>query len=316
MNTSDLTPDRLVQAAYEAIRSNRATTRDDARNTTIAVLRHLAKIAPGTPHYAVGIDFTSLADQIAQDYSNTKYVQCAYDWFPGKEGGRCISNATDGPYCEPHADAIADGEISPMPSCNVIRVSGYRVLVEQAPDGGYGASVPRLPGCVALGDTPDHAKTEIAEAIQLHLEGLRQDLHTGHGITATGQGEDTTTGTPKPTEAQQCLDSLVEFQRDEWRIEIGVPRRVPMEQMEDLMQQISAVVERWQPEDRDWDTFLSCGAFSHTSAGWLTKAVSAVLDVCDSAGEGGTLTAEQIRGAISRNLPRATDDPETEDGTP
>ncbi len=43
-----------------------------------------------------------------RDKDSVRYVQCAYDSFPGLEGGRCISNATDGPYCKPHADAIAE----------------------------------------------------------------------------------------------------------------------------------------------------------------------------------------------------------------
>jgi predicted RNase H-like HicB family nuclease len=50
----------------------------------------------------------------------------------------------------------------------------YLVIVEKGPSS-YGAHVPDLPGCVAVGDTKDEALTLIREAIEFHLEGLKQD---------------------------------------------------------------------------------------------------------------------------------------------
>jgi predicted RNase H-like HicB family nuclease len=50
----------------------------------------------------------------------------------------------------------------------------YAVVIEKGPTS-FGAYVPDLPGCVAVGDTLDEVKTLIAEAIQFHLEGLQQD---------------------------------------------------------------------------------------------------------------------------------------------
>jgi predicted RNase H-like HicB family nuclease len=50
----------------------------------------------------------------------------------------------------------------------------YAVVVEQA-DGNYSAYVPDLPGCVATGETPEAAELAIREAIEFHLDGLRQD---------------------------------------------------------------------------------------------------------------------------------------------
>jgi predicted RNase H-like HicB family nuclease len=32
-----------------------------------------------------------------------------------------------------------------------------------------------LPGCVSVGDTPEEAKAEIREAIEFHLDGMRED---------------------------------------------------------------------------------------------------------------------------------------------
>jgi predicted RNase H-like HicB family nuclease len=50
----------------------------------------------------------------------------------------------------------------------------YAVVIEKGPTS-YGAYVPDLPGCVAAAKTRDEVKRLIAEAISLHLEGLRED---------------------------------------------------------------------------------------------------------------------------------------------
>jgi predicted RNase H-like HicB family nuclease len=48
----------------------------------------------------------------------------------------------------------------------------YAVVIERAP-GNYSAYVPDLPGCVATGATIEETEREIREAIEFHLEGLR-----------------------------------------------------------------------------------------------------------------------------------------------
>lgn len=50
----------------------------------------------------------------------------------------------------------------------------YAVIIEEG-ETSYGAYVPDLPGCVAVGDTLAEVKELIGEAIQFHLEGLRED---------------------------------------------------------------------------------------------------------------------------------------------
>jgi len=50
----------------------------------------------------------------------------------------------------------------------------YLVVIENA-GSNYSAYSPDLPGCVATGDTADEAKSRMSEAIQLHVEGLRED---------------------------------------------------------------------------------------------------------------------------------------------
>jgi predicted RNase H-like HicB family nuclease len=49
----------------------------------------------------------------------------------------------------------------------------YLVVVEQGPTS-FGAYVPDLPGCVASGETRDEALALIREAIEFHIEGLRE----------------------------------------------------------------------------------------------------------------------------------------------
>ena len=50
----------------------------------------------------------------------------------------------------------------------------YVVIIERG-ESSYGAYVPDLPGCIAVGETREEALVSIHEAIELHLEGLRQD---------------------------------------------------------------------------------------------------------------------------------------------
>jgi len=50
----------------------------------------------------------------------------------------------------------------------------YLVVVEKGPTS-FGAHVPDLPGCVAAGETREEVLALIHEAIELHLEGLKED---------------------------------------------------------------------------------------------------------------------------------------------
>jgi len=50
----------------------------------------------------------------------------------------------------------------------------YAVVVEQG-ETSFGAHVPDLPGCIAVAETRDEVLTLIEEAIQFHIEGLRED---------------------------------------------------------------------------------------------------------------------------------------------
>jgi predicted RNase H-like HicB family nuclease len=50
----------------------------------------------------------------------------------------------------------------------------YAIVIEKA-DGNYSAYVPDLPGCVATGKTTEEVESQIREAIEFHLEGMRED---------------------------------------------------------------------------------------------------------------------------------------------
>jgi predicted RNase H-like HicB family nuclease len=50
----------------------------------------------------------------------------------------------------------------------------YAIVIEKGATS-YGAYVPDLPGCVAVGETLEEVRTLIREAVDFHLEGLRED---------------------------------------------------------------------------------------------------------------------------------------------
>jgi predicted RNase H-like HicB family nuclease len=50
----------------------------------------------------------------------------------------------------------------------------YAIVIEKS-ETGYGAYVPDLPGCVAAGATLNETEHLIREAIEFHLEGMRED---------------------------------------------------------------------------------------------------------------------------------------------
>ena len=50
----------------------------------------------------------------------------------------------------------------------------YAIVIEKAGNN-YGAYVPDLPGCIATGDTVEHVKAEIRDAIRFHIEVMQED---------------------------------------------------------------------------------------------------------------------------------------------
>ena len=50
----------------------------------------------------------------------------------------------------------------------------YTVIYEKGPTS-WGAYVPDLPGVISVGDSRDEVENLIQEAIEFHLEGLREE---------------------------------------------------------------------------------------------------------------------------------------------
>lgn len=63
-------------------------------------------------------------------------------------------------------------------------IARYMVVVERG-EASWGAHVPDLPGCVAVGETREDVLHLIREAIELHIEGLKQD-----GLPVPGPSSD------------------------------------------------------------------------------------------------------------------------------
>jgi predicted RNase H-like HicB family nuclease len=50
----------------------------------------------------------------------------------------------------------------------------YAIVIEKS-ENGFGAYVPDLPGCIAVADSVAGTEKLIKEAIEFHLEGMRED---------------------------------------------------------------------------------------------------------------------------------------------
>ena len=50
----------------------------------------------------------------------------------------------------------------------------YTVIIEKG-ERSYGAFIPDLPGCIAVGESNEEALKLIKEAIEFHLEGLKEE---------------------------------------------------------------------------------------------------------------------------------------------
>lgn len=51
----------------------------------------------------------------------------------------------------------------------------YTVLFDRAPEGGYIAAVPSLPGCMTQGETFEDARENIKDAIREYVAVLKED---------------------------------------------------------------------------------------------------------------------------------------------
>jgi predicted RNase H-like HicB family nuclease/predicted RNA binding protein YcfA (HicA-like mRNA interferase family) len=71
------------------------------------------------------------------------------------------------PECHTEASRPQEGEIG-------MALMRYMVVVERG-ETSWGAHAPDLPGCVAVGETREEVLRLIREAIEFHIDGLKQD---------------------------------------------------------------------------------------------------------------------------------------------
>jgi len=57
--------------------------------------------------------------------------------------------------------------------------SEFTAIIESAPEGGYWAICPEIPGANGQGDTVEEAKNNLREAIELIFEDRRADMLRG-----------------------------------------------------------------------------------------------------------------------------------------
>lgn len=55
------------------------------------------------------------------------------------------------------------------------KVFTYTVIFEKAPEGGYVALVPALPGCMTQGETFEDTRERVKDAIKGYIDVLRED---------------------------------------------------------------------------------------------------------------------------------------------
>ena len=57
---------------------------------------------------------------------------------------------------------------------NTLSYMKYAVIIEKG-EKNYSAYIPDLPGCVSTGDTIEEIKKNILEAVEFHIQGMKED---------------------------------------------------------------------------------------------------------------------------------------------
>jgi predicted RNA binding protein YcfA (HicA-like mRNA interferase family)/predicted RNase H-like HicB family nuclease len=73
-------------------------------------------------------------------------------------------------------DDLAPGTLNSIlkQTSRIEEMKRYFIVIEQT-DSGYSSYSPDLPGCVSTGKTREEAENNMREAIEFHVDGLRQD---------------------------------------------------------------------------------------------------------------------------------------------
>ena len=72
-----------------------------------------------------------------------------------------------------------DEDFSPCKKLEVIMKAEFTAIIEPAPEGGYWAICPEIPGANGQGNTIEEAKDNLRQAIELILEDRREDILRG-----------------------------------------------------------------------------------------------------------------------------------------
>ena len=103
---------------------------------------------------------------LGQDEGEPSPVQTPSETGPCNCSGELEQRIGAWDFAE-HIQAGADKGVQTM-------THRYLIVVEKA-DGNYSAYSPDIPGCVAVGDTPEEVVRNMREAIVFHVQGLIED---------------------------------------------------------------------------------------------------------------------------------------------
>ncbi len=88
-----------------------------------------------------------------------------------------------GRTCPAEIHLLSGNAYNEAMKCRSPKILSYSVFYEHAPEGGYVASVPALPGCHTQGESLEEAERNIKEAIELYLASL-----AAHGESIPEEG--------------------------------------------------------------------------------------------------------------------------------
>ncbi len=103
---------------------------------------------------------------LGQDEGEPSAIEASCETGPCNCSGEPEQGIGDWDFAE-HIQAGADKGVQTM-------TRRYLIVVERA-DGNYSAYSPDIPGCVAVGDTPEEVILNMREAILFHVQGLIED---------------------------------------------------------------------------------------------------------------------------------------------
>ena len=108
--------------------------------------------------------------------------RAAMQWFPGNLGR--FPRASHHAYVHQRAVSLQARIAGAVDAAGSTRIlagmkAEFTAIIEEAPEGGYWAICPEVPGANGQGETIDEAKTNLRDAIRLILEDRISDARRG-----------------------------------------------------------------------------------------------------------------------------------------